>query len=90
MPKLLSESEQIAAKDYDCQACEWLLNRGVNGYGHSIAELRIIAKAKKYNYKIKKGEKYLRQRLIFEGQFYTFVARPEIHKICLEHEIYEH
>ena len=89
MIRVLSESEPTAKKEHECMASEFILNSGVNGFGYSFAELRVIAKAKQQKYKIVKGQKYLKQNNVIDGDFYTFKAIPEMHQICLDHDHYE-
>ena len=88
MSELISERKPIARKDHDCMACEFIFSEGVNGFGYSFQELRIIAKAKKNMCKIKKGDKYINQTMRYEGELYTFKAIPEMHLICLNHDLY--
>tara|TARA_R110000772_G_scaffold8649_1_gene28710 strand:+ start:644 stop:916 length:273 start_codon:yes stop_codon:yes gene_type:complete len=87
---VLSESEPIARKQHNCMACEFILNCGVNGFGYTFAELRLIAKAKRNNYNVVKGQKYIRQNNICDGEIYTFKAIPEMHELCLKHDLYDH
>lgn len=89
MIRVLSESEPVARKPHDCMASGFILAHGVNGNGYSFAELRAIAKAKKNKYKVIKGQKYIRQNNTFDGELYTFKAIPEMHEICLNHELYD-
>jgi hypothetical protein len=89
MVTVISESRPTARKEHDCGACEWLLAYGVNGMGYSFSELREVVKAKRNNWKIMKGQKYVRQTNTFEGQLYTFKVIPEIHNICLKYNLYE-
>ena len=90
MITVLSESEPIARKQHNCMACEFILNCGVNGFGYTFAELRLIAKAKRNNYNVVKGQKYIRQNNICDGEIYTFKAIPEMHELCLKHDLYDH
>lgn len=87
---VLSESEPVARKEHDCVASEFILACGVNGFGYSFSELRAIAKAKKNNFKIVKGQKYIKQNNKADGELYTFKAIPEMHQICLDHDHYEY
>ena len=89
---VLSESIPTARKDHECMACDFILASGISGFGYSFSELRLIAKAKAKakGYKILKGQKYIRQNNIFDGELYTFKAIPEMHDICIKHELYEH
>jgi hypothetical protein len=86
---LISEVIVTAKKVHECMASEFICNYGINGYGYSFAELRVIAKAKKNGYKILAGQGYLRQACKLDGEIYTFRAIPEMHKICLKHDHYE-
>jgi hypothetical protein len=88
MIEVLSESNPVARKNHDCMACDFILSTGISGFGYSFSELRAIVKAKRYGYKITKGQKYIRQNNIFDGEIYTFKAIPEIHDICLNHDLY--
>tara|TARA_R110001632_G_scaffold136095_1_gene251644 strand:- start:67 stop:342 length:276 start_codon:yes stop_codon:yes gene_type:complete len=87
--QVLSESTPKARKDHDCMASDFILASGSDGFGYSFAELRVIAKAKKHNYKIVKGQKYIKQNNKADGELYTFKAIPEMHQICLDHGHYE-
>ena len=89
MITILSQSIPKARKPHSCMASEFICGAGVNGFGYSFSELRVIAKAKKNKFKIIKGQKYLRQNNICDGDIYTFKAIPEMHQICLDHDLYE-
>ncbi len=89
MIRVLSESTPTAKKEHECMASEFILADGISGNGYSFAELRTIAKAKRNGYKVVKGQKYIRQNNVFDGEFYTFKAIPEMHEICLKHDRYE-
>ncbi len=88
MMTILSEDSHIAAKDHHCSACEWL-SESLNDYAFTFSERRAIVKARKNRWMIKKGEKYIVQNNVQDGEFYVFKAIPAIHKICIEHDIYE-
>jgi len=87
---ILSESKPLARKAHNCMACDFILSCGVNGFGYTFAELRLIVKARRNNYKIVKGQKYIRQNNICDGDIYTFKAIPEMHELCLKYDHYEH
>jgi hypothetical protein len=88
--RVLSESLPKARKPHDCMACEFILASGVDGFGYSFAELRLIAKAKRNNFQVVKDQTYIRQNNIAEGELYTFKAIPEMHQLCLKYDHYEH
>jgi len=56
--------------------------------GVSFTERRAIVKARKNNWRIQKGEKYMKQVGVFDGDLSTFRAIPEIHQICYKYEFY--
>tara|TARA_Y100000780_G_scaffold176831_1_gene162005 strand:- start:7884 stop:8156 length:273 start_codon:yes stop_codon:yes gene_type:complete len=89
MVTVISESKPTARKEHNCDACECLLAPGVNGMGYSFSELRAVVKAKRNNWKIVKGQKYVKQTNTFDGRVFTFKAIPEIHEICVKHNLYE-
>lgn len=89
MITVLSESTPVARKEHRCDACEWILSAGIGGMGFSISEKRAIVKAKRNNWKIVKGQKYFRQSNIQDGDLVTFKAIPELHELCLKHDLYE-
>ncbi len=87
--QVLSESTPTARKSHNCDACDFILNGGISGFGYSFAELRLIAKAKKNNFNIVKGQKYINQNNKCMGDIYTFKAIPEMHELCLKYELYD-
>ena len=88
MIEVLSESTPKARKDYDCMACEFILNNGVQGMGFTRPELRTISKARANSYKILKGEVYMCQNNKFDGRLYTFKAIPAIAEICFKYDLF--
>ena len=91
MITVLQEATPIARKEYDCIACEWL---NVDNFWAHNGELRFvdfrnIVKARRNNWKIQKGQRYINQRLKGDNGFYTFRAIPEIHDICSKLDIYQ-
>jgi hypothetical protein len=88
MSIVLSQSTPIAKKEHGCDACTWLINGGYPE-GMSISEWRSVVRAKRNKWKIKAGQKYIRQTGIYEGDFYCSKSIPEIHEICLKYDIYE-
>lgn len=89
MTIVLSEKTPKARKDYNCDAADWLINSGIIYEGQlSFSELRAVAIAKRKKWKILKGETYLYQANIWEGDFCTFKAIPAIHDICIKHDLY--
>lgn len=54
----------------------------------TFSELRKIVEARKTDFTIHKGEKYLCQVLVDGSDKWTFRAIPEMHKICLKYDLY--
>lgn len=83
-----------ARKDYPCESCEWLIND--HNYLDEIGPLtftekKALARARRNNWQIKKGDKYMRiTQTGCEGQIYDSKVIPEIHKICVKHDVYDY
>ena len=54
----------------------------------TFSELRSIAQLKANNWKIKKGQTYIKQFCKQEGQTYSFYTLPDILRICIKYKIY--
>ena len=88
--EVLSESRPVAKKDHDCNACEWLNNSGYANEGDLTPdEWKVYQLAESKEFKVKKGEIYIRQNNKFDGEVYTFKAIPAIHDICIKYDLYE-
>ena len=87
MCEVIFESNPKARKDHNCDACVFI-NESWGYVDFSFSELRLIVKARRSNYKIKKGQYYTKQVNKFDGEIYTFKAIPEMHKICINHDLY--
>tara|TARA_R110002049_G_scaffold282589_3_gene462439 strand:+ start:1175 stop:1447 length:273 start_codon:yes stop_codon:yes gene_type:complete len=81
-------TEPVARKDYHCMACDWI-HDSISEQIFNFSELRLIAKAKKENWQIKKGQKYIKVSGKWDGEWCTFRARPEINDLCQKHDIYQ-
>ena len=91
MIELIHKSNPIARKEYSCDACTFLFELDDPcELGLTFYEKREIVKAIQKNYKILKGEKYIRQFNKDGGNnTWTFRAIPSIHAICAKHDLYE-
>lgn len=88
--EVLSQQTPVARKDYSCMACEWLNNSGyANVDDLTPQEWIAYQKAENNGFKVKKGERYIRQNNKFDGKVYTFIAIPEIDDICHKYDLYE-
>lgn len=89
MTKVLGESTPVARKAYTCNACEWLIE-ALGAEAFTIAEYRLIVKARRDRWRIHPGQRYIKQFSVdMWGEAYTFRARPEMHELCLKHDLYE-
>lgn len=90
MTQLISQKEPKARKNYNCMASEFIRNCGnLRGLTFTFSEWRAIISARNNNWEVKKGEIYIRQYCEYEGRTYSFIAIPEIHKICIKYDYYE-
>ena len=79
-----------ARKNYSCIACDFLFAVDFpSELGLTYAEKRAVVQARQRNYKILKGEKYIRQFNTDGSHTWTFRAIPDIHSICLKHGLYK-
>jgi len=83
---VLREEYPIARKDYNCSACEWI-REDLRDF--TFAEFREIVRAKRNGWKIKKGQRYIKQINICDGDFCVYKAIPEIHDICIENDLFD-
>lgn len=67
-------------------ACEFIRNSEWFDY-MTFTERRKIIEARNNDFKIKKGDKYIRQTCKEEGRVYTFIAIPEMHSICIKYKV---
>ena len=84
----IAQTKPVARKHHDCMASEWVMNSYAD-CKFTFSELRTIAKAKKNKFKIKPGQKYIRQFNRDGGDVWTYRAIPEMHQICIDHGIYD-
>lgn len=78
-----------AKKHYQCQACEWLVNIPIEEIELSDDERLCLDAAKADHWKILPGQKYIKIRGKFDGEWQTFRARIDVNEICKRHGIYE-
>ena len=93
MIEILSQSTQIARKDYKCDSCVWLLEFGnlrqiIDELDLTFTEKRIIIRVWNDRKMIRKGTKYMKQNIKQNGDIYTVRAIPEIHDVCIKNDIY--
>lgn len=88
MNTILRESYQIARKDYECDACELVLEGLGDGY-YTFFEKKEIVRAKRNEWKIKKGDKYFLHVGISDGDFYRYREIIAMRCICLEYDLFD-
>lgn len=89
MTQLLKQTTPKARKEYDCMASEWVRECLPDLSGLSFTEKRAIVNARAKNYKIEVGETYLRQVVKYDGELISCTMIPEIHAICINHDLYQ-
>ena len=79
-----------ARKDHDCSA-SWFLREFLSDIEDALTEEEkaAVERAKENGWKIKKGQPYIRQNNKMDGELYIFKAIPEIHDICIMHDLYD-
>lgn len=89
MVRVIKDSVVTARKDHQCDSCLWI-RESLDHYGnpYTFAEWRLIAAAKKANWKILKGETYNKQVNTMDGYMYTFKSRPGLDTICHKYELF--
>tara|TARA_R110000744_G_scaffold306152_7_gene414482 strand:+ start:688 stop:966 length:279 start_codon:yes stop_codon:yes gene_type:complete len=89
MSTLLKQTEPVARIPHDCMASDFIRESGnLRGLPFTFSEWRAVLNARDNNWKIVKGQTYIRQNVAFEGTVYTFKAIPEIHAICIKYDFY--
>jgi hypothetical protein len=93
MDRILKETLHKAKKDYVCSACYIMLSYDVfenlcTQYNLTPEEVEAFKKAEKHGFCILKGETYLYQVGVCDGDFYSAKTIPEIHEICLKRGFY--
>lgn len=80
----------IASKDYDCDAWPWIDNSGYGKRDFTPEEWDVIQKARKENFKILKGTKYLCVRGKWDDEFLTYRARLDLNGICTTYDLFDY
>jgi len=86
---LLADERPIARKEYHCQASDWIRECGWADGDWSQDEAAAIEAAKTDGWKIHKGERYVYQTGVSDGEMVTFRAKVCLHEICLRHNLYD-
>jgi hypothetical protein len=90
---ILNETHHIARKEQECDAFKVLQEEMSYSAERRIKltypEARSFVKARRSNGKIAPGQKYYSLVHIYDEKLCHFKAIPEIHDICLKHDLYE-
>lgn len=83
-------SKPIARKQYNCDACRFILEAWCKADIETLTEDEQIAYqlAKSHNFKILPGERYIKQPQIYDGRFTTFRGIPNMNAICHKYKLY--
>ena len=87
MFELISETTRKARKQYNCMAWDWLCNVIRDGILTEF-ELGRIAAHRAHGFKIDVNDEYYCATMKGDNGIYTFRAIPDLHKICIKHDLY--
>lgn len=87
MIEIIRESKPKARKRYRCEACEFLQDE-LGWETFTLAECRLIVKARRNGWCIVPGRQYIRQFNTDGCDTWTFRAIPEMHELCIKHDLY--
>lgn len=91
MTTTLEYARRTARKRYPCAACETWLNSGGDMMRQLNARHRLMVQsAKSDGWCIQPGQRYIRARVIQDGEFHTVRARIDMDEVCRALDIYEH
>ena len=85
--RTIHESNPVARKVYTCDACLFVMD-ALGCVPFEIADMRKIVLARRDDWQIKPGVRYIRQFNTDGAEQWTFRAIPAMHEICLEYELY--
>jgi len=85
MKVLLHELRPVARKEYRCMAYDIIDD--YSEFTHD--ELKAYARMKRNGGMIQKGERYLRQSCVRDGEVYEWIANIEMHNICIKDDLYD-
>jgi hypothetical protein len=84
------ETNPKARKDYQCQASDWIMNSvGLDPDYFEPEDYAKIEIAQGKDFKILKGETYVKVTGKFDGEFATFRAIPDLNEICIRYKLYD-
>lgn len=83
MSTFLSSTIRTARKEYKCDACRAAIEPGLKHFLGilTFSERKLIALARRDNWRIKAGNKYVDYRGVCDSSAYTLRMRPEIQNL---------
>lgn len=80
----------IARKDYHCQASEFVRDCWNDADISSLPQVEqdAFALAKLHNFRILKGERYIKQISIYDGSYGIFRGIPDMVDLCHKYELF--
>lgn len=80
----------IARKNYHCQASEFVLEAWNEADIAALPEdeRKAFDLAKSHNFRILKGERYIKQISIYDGEYGTFRGIPTMVDFCHKYELF--
>lgn len=89
--RVIKDTVKKAAKDHICDSCLYIrehLSYNKTGNPFKFSEWRLIAAAKRDNWKILNGQFYHHQVNVLDGDIYTFKSRLGLVSLCIKYELY--
>ena len=87
MIEVIKDTNQVARKDYSCDACDAILSSMVYPDDFDKDDLEVMSQAFNDGWKIKKGQVYNRQCNKIGGDIGTFKSRPEMLFIYFKYDM---
>jgi hypothetical protein len=84
-----TETRPRAKKAYNCNAAECILNSGYDEADFEKEDWDEIERALECGFMILPGEEYIKVSGLWDGEWSTFRARPELNRICHDYGLYE-
>lgn len=83
-----THSKPKARKEHHCQASDWILNFPYTEY-FDEEEKEVFDQARREDFKILVGTKYMMFQGKWNGEFTTYRARKDLNDLCIKYEIFD-
>jgi len=94
MAEMLSQKIRTARKEYNCNACEWIMNSDImtdpSYFEVTFSDKRKLVKIRQEHFKILKGTKYIDYNGKDGGELFNAKSRIDANDICQKYELYEY